>query len=247
MDIETFLNMYGLAAVFVIMLVKAIGVPIPIPADALMLATSARVATGRMALPAAFVALLVALLAGGLVQFTLVRGAGRGLLTRYGHYLGITPERLGVAAQRMQTGGVVGIGVAVLTPGVRSIAVIACGLAGIPVRLFAPGLLLGSGLFLALHFFLGYVGGSLLATVSTAIPLPVVALIVVALLAAGFGVWYAIRRRQRPQASVGAILADAAESWHEATCPVCLALGAVDRLQIALPDHPHHGGHAHGH
>ncbi|MFN8448452.1 MAG: hypothetical protein U0521_07635 [Anaerolineae bacterium] len=98
-----------------------------------------------------------------------------------------------------------------------------------------------------LHFFLGYVGGSLLATVSTTIPLPVAALIVVVLLAAGFSVWYAIRRRQRPQASVSAILADAAESWHEATCPVCLALGVVDRLQIALPDHPHHGGQAHGH
>jgi membrane protein DedA with SNARE-associated domain len=249
MDIETFLNAYGLAAVFGIMLAKAIGVPIPIPADALMLATSARVATGKMALPAAFAALLIALLAGGLVQFTLVRGAGRGLLTRYGRFFGITPARLDNAAKRMQTGGVLGIGIAVLTPGIRSVAVVACGLAGIPVRLFAPGLLLGSALFLALHFFLGYIGGSLLASISASIPLPLMMLILVVLLAAGFAAWYAIRRRQRPEASVSDILADAAGSWHEATCPVCLALGAANRLQITLPidhDHHHSGEHAHG-
>lgn len=249
MDVESFLNAYGLAAVFGIMLAKAIGVPIPIPADALMLATSARVATGKMALPAAFVALLIALLAGGLVQFALVRGAGRNLLTRYGRYLGITPARLDNAAKRMQTGGVLGIGVAVLTPGIRSVAVIACGLAGFPVRLFAPGLLLGSALFLALHFFLGYVGGSLLAAVGSAMPVPLVIGGVVALLAAGLGAWYVIRRRQFPEASSSDILAASVGAWHEATCPVCLALGAVERLQITLPvehDHHHGEGHAHG-
>ena len=46
MDFETFLDAYGLAALFGVMLIKAVGVPIPIPADVLMLAASARAASG---------------------------------------------------------------------------------------------------------------------------------------------------------------------------------------------------------
>jgi membrane protein DedA with SNARE-associated domain len=79
-DLENFLDLYGLAAIFGIMLAKSVGVPIPVPADALMLATSARVATGKIALAQAFIALLISLIAGGIVQFGLVRGPGRGVL-----------------------------------------------------------------------------------------------------------------------------------------------------------------------
>lgn len=246
MDIESFLDAYGLAAIFGVMLAKSVGVPIPIPADALMLATSARVATGRLTLATAFVALLLALTAGGVVQFSLVRGPGRSVVSRFGPYLGITPARLDAAARRMKKGGVLGIGLAILTPGVRSVAVVACGLAGIPLLLFALGLLLGSALFLALHFFLGYIGGSLLSALGTAVPLPLALAGVIILLLAGFGVWVVIRRRQRPQASMREIVADAAGAWHEATCPVCLALGAARQLQIAPPDDDHDGrGHHH--
>lgn len=240
MDIETFLDAYGLIAIFGIMLAKAIGIPIPIPADALMLATSARVAAGRLALPGAFVALLIALSIGGVMQFSLVRRAGRGLINRFGGYLGLTPARIEAAASRLQKGGAVGIGVAILTPGVRSVAVIACGLAGIPLRQFIPGLVLGSGLFLALHFVLGYIGGSLLSALGGVISPPLLIAGIIILLVAGLGVWYLIRRRQLPQATTREIVGEAIGAWHEATCPVCLALGAADRLQIQLPIEHHH-------
>lgn len=240
MDIDSFLDAYGLIAVFGVMLAKSIGVPIPIPADALMLATSARVASGRLSLPAAFAALLLALSVGGIAQFQLMRGAGRGLIDRFGRTFGITPERLDTAARRMQRGGVVGIALAILTPGIRSVAVLACGVAGVSLALFIPGLILGSALFLSLHFFLGYVGGALLASLGAIASPPVVIAVVVALLIAGFAVWFIIRRRQHPDAPVRDVLADAAGSWHEAVCPVCLALGAVERLQIDLPiEHAH--------
>ncbi len=44
--IETFLTVYGLSAIAAILLIKSIGVPIPIPADVLMFAAVARVANG---------------------------------------------------------------------------------------------------------------------------------------------------------------------------------------------------------
>jgi membrane protein DedA with SNARE-associated domain len=235
MELEAFLDSYGLAAIFGIMLLKSIGVPIPIPADVVMLAASARAASGRLNLGAAFVALLVALAVGGVIQFSLVRGVGRGLILRYGRFLGITPQRLDAVAQRLEKGGVLGIGLAILTPGVRSVAVPACGLAGIALLRFAAGLLVGSAVFLALHFFLGVLGGSVLGQIGQAVSPAAVLIAVVILLAVGFGVWYFIRRRQHPHDSAREVLAAAAGAWHEATCPVCLALGAVERLQVDLP------------
>jgi membrane protein DedA with SNARE-associated domain len=231
-NVETFLELYGLAAIFAVMLIKGIGVPIPIPADAIMLATSARVASGRMILWEAFIAILIASVIGGLIQFVLVRGPGRSILYRYGRYLGVTPARLDAASDRLKGGGILTIGVAILTPGVRSVAIPAAGLADIPLRRFIGGLIVGSGAFLALHFALGLAGGSLLATVGTVISPPLLITCVIGVVVAGFFVWYIIRRRQMPQASQREVLASAVGAWHEAACPACWALGAVDSLQI---------------
>ncbi|MBL8164153.1 MAG: VTT domain-containing protein [Anaerolineae bacterium] len=235
MDLEAFLDTYGLAAIFGIMLLKSIGVPIPIPADVVMLAASARAVSGRLNLGAAFVALLVALAVGGVIQFSLVRGVGRGLILRYGRFLGITAQRLEAVARRLEKGGVLGIGLAILTPGVRSVAVPACGLAGIALARFTVGLVVGSVVFLALHFFLGALGGSLLGQIGQGLSPTMLLVAVIVLLVVGFAVWYVIRRRQHPHDSPREVLAAAAGAWHEATCPVCLALGAVERLQVDLP------------
>jgi len=230
--LESFLDAYGLIAIFGIMLLKSAGIPIPIPADVLMLATSARVAAGKLVLPSAFAALLVALVIGGVIQFGIVRGPGRNLLYRYGRYLGITPSRLDAAGDRLRKGGTLGIGLAVLTPGIRSIAVPACGLAGIALRPFSAGLTLGSGTFLALHFILGLIGGAALSALGNTISPTILIGGIIVLLLLGLGAWYIIRRRQKPTAPAGEILREAVGAWHEATCPVCLALGAAGRLQI---------------
>lgn len=250
MDFEAFFDVYGLAAIFGVMLLKSIGVPIPIPADVVMLAVSARAVTGKVNVIAAFAALLVALSVGGIIQFSLIRGIGRGALLRYGRFLGITEERLDRVARRLEKSGVIGIGIAILTPGIRSVTIPACGIIGVSLARFAGGLLLGSGLFLALHFVLGFIGGSLLTGLSLTISPALLIAIALVLLALGFGVWVIIRRRQRPNAPAREVLRSAVGAWHEATCPVCLALGAVDRLQIDLP-HGHSGedqeGHRHVH
>ncbi|MBN8638058.1 MAG: VTT domain-containing protein, partial [Anaerolineae bacterium] len=240
-----FLDSYGLIAIFGIMLVKSVGVPIPIPADVVMLAASARAASGKLDVISAFAALLVALSVGGLLQFALIRGVGRGLLLRYGRFLGITEARLDTVARRMEKSGVIGIGLAILTPGIRSVTIPACGIAGIALARFVTGLVLGSGAFLALHFALGLLGGSLLGQAALASSPAVVIGVIIGLLAGGFGTWYVIRRRQHPDDSAREVLAAAAGAWHEATCPVCLALGAVDRLQIDVA-HVHVGARKHG-
>jgi membrane protein DedA with SNARE-associated domain len=221
--LETFLDTYGVAAASAIMLVKAIGVPIPIPGDVILLATAARAAEGKVVLSLAFAALLIAIVGGGLVQFSLARGPARQVLLRHGIRVGLTAERLDRVAAKMRRGGPLAIGVGVLTPGVRSAVIPACGLTGIPATMFVTGLVIGSAVDLALHFAIGYAGSNLLASVVA--PAPV--LVVIGLALVGLAAWLVIARRRHTP------VRDAVNAWTQATCPVCLVVGNAVRLEGA--------------
>jgi membrane protein DedA with SNARE-associated domain len=203
------------------MLVKAAGIPVPIPGDVILLATAARAAEGKVLLWLAFLALLLALTLGGTLQFVLARGPARGLVLRYGQRLGLTEERLERVAARVRQGGPIGIGLAVLTPGVRTAVVPACGLTGVPLRLFLPGLAIGSAVDLGLHFAIGFAGSSVFALVVQ--PSPILIILILALL--GLGAWLLLTRRRRGTAN------QAVNAWAQATCPACLALGALSEYQ----------------
>ncbi|HEX2620102.1 MAG TPA: VTT domain-containing protein, partial [Phototrophicaceae bacterium] len=234
---EAFLAAYGLIAIFALLLVKGIGVPIPIPADAILLIAAARCAEGSFSLAPAFIVILTAMMIGGAIQFALVKAAGRGFLYRFGGYLGLTPERLDRLTEKMKSSSIYGIGIAILTPGVRSVTIPACGLSGVPSRSFLAGLLLGSGLFLSLHFFLGYVGRSLLQSLGISVEIALAILVILAVV--GLGVWVIIRRRRHPEATTGELVAEAFQCWHEATCPACLALAAASHLDVTPPQLHH--------
>jgi membrane protein DedA with SNARE-associated domain len=220
--VEAFLESYGVAAAFAIMLIKAAGVPVPIPGDVILLAIAARAAEGKVLLWLAFAALLIALIVGGTAQFFVARGPARQLLIRYGRRVGLTQERLDRVAASVRRGGLFGIGLGVLTPGVRSAVVPACGVAGIPLALFLPGLALGSAIDLALHFAIGYAGAGLLATLVQPSPLLLIPLLAIV----GLGAWLFIARRR------GASTEVAVNAWAQATCPACLLVGGIASLQV---------------
>jgi 4-hydroxybenzoate polyprenyltransferase len=118
-----------------------------------------------------------------------------------------------------------------VTPGVRVATVPACGLAQLPYRTFLPGLVVGSGLFLGLHFAIGYLGGPLIGASSNSANLPLVT-IFAALLVLGLAGWMVMRRRTRIRKE-GAVTVtlERLNDWSDASCPVCLAIGAVDYLR----------------
>src|SRR5512138_626287 len=88
------LEMYGLVAIFLVMLLKETGIPIPVPSDLIVLLAGAQAASGRLVLWEVFLALLLAMIVGAWVQYRLVRSAGRSFLRRWGRFLGLTEERL---------------------------------------------------------------------------------------------------------------------------------------------------------
>jgi membrane protein DedA with SNARE-associated domain len=231
--LNIFLIHYGLIAIFALLLIKSIGVPIPLPADVIILTAAAWAAAGQLVLWQVVVAILLALVLGGMVQYLLARAAGRKLLYRFGRYLGLTPVRLDAASAKVKKGGVLAIGLSILVPGVRGAAIVASGLADVPASIFLSGLTLGSIVFLALHVFLGFVGGSLFATIGKILPSAGIALVVLALLVVVFALWYVAYHRQ--QVARQELDAASLEVWHEGICPACLALYTANQFRaIAL-------------
>lgn len=229
--IDLFLVQYGVAAVFIVLLLKTIGVPIPVPADLIILTVAAQSAQGKLIAWQVLIALLIALVLGGLIQFVLARGAGRGLLYRFGRYIGLTSPRLDAASARIKKGGALAISIAILVPGVRGAAITASGLADMPLRTFLPGLVAGSAVFLGLHFSLGFLGGSLFTIIGRVLPLSWITLLALALLVIIFALWIVASHRKK--AAQREVSGETLELWNEGICPACLALYAANQLQAA--------------
>jgi membrane protein DedA with SNARE-associated domain len=245
-SVTGFMATYGLLAIFVVMLLKEIGVPLPVPGDLIMLSAAGQAAAGQLVLWQAFLAILVALVLGDWLQYTLVRGVGRPLLYRFGRCIGLTPARLDAASAKVDKSGVLGVALAMTTPGVRNVVVPACGLARMPNRTFLPGLAVGCAVFLAIHFVIGYIGLPVVAAAIHAVGVPTLALFL-ALAGVGFAGWLVIRRTHRRGGTEIPPALESASDWADACCPVCLALGAVQaarqgrRSMAAEPDLPTSG------
>ena len=223
MNFDALIVQYGLLAIFLLLFIKGIGVPIPIPEDVILVAAAVGASQGKFNLFLAFVLILIAIVLGQFIQFLLARGLGRTFLLRFGRFLGLTPARLEAASARVQKGGVVGVTITLLIPGIRSVGLAAAGLVGLPFNIFIPALIASTFLSIVLHFALGYLGGSLLA-----LPLPILILVIVLSLVA-FALWVIARYRQKATRNEpgAAVL----EMWHEGICPACLALSTISPLR----------------
>jgi membrane protein DedA with SNARE-associated domain len=226
-SVARLLDVYGLLAIFAVMLIKEIGVPVPIPSDLIMLAAASQAASGKYAVWVAFGVILLAMVGGAWVQYLLARKLGRSFLYRFGRYIGLTQDRLDRAASAVRQGGAVTVGVSLVTPGIRIATVPACGLAELPMRSFLPGLMAGSGTFLALHFVIGYVGGPIVNAVMRAANLPMLVFIA-AFFVIGLAGWMLMRRRKKKAADA---TLERLNDWADASCPVCLAIGAAEHLR----------------
>lgn len=231
-----FLNTYGLFAIFVVMLLKEIGFPVPIPADLIMLGAAASAAAGQFdaqgGFVAAFFVILIPMFIGGTVQFAIARGPGRALVYRIGKYIGLTQARLDKAMNAVRKGGTAAVTVGLTTPGVRIATVPASGLANLPARVFVPGLILGSAFFLGWHFALGYVGGLALSLLN--LPPIVWAGILVVVVALGIVGWRYARKRSKGRGDeIGS--GEAFLDWADAACPACIAIALSQQRAKGVP------------
>jgi membrane protein DedA with SNARE-associated domain len=161
-QILAFFDIYGVIVLFIVMSMKSLGLPIPIPVDVILVGVAVRAAQGQISIVALFAAAMCGAVLGGMCQFLLIRGPARHFMYTYGHFVGITPRRLEYAATHIRTSSAIGIGLACIIPGLRTVALPACGLADIPPRRVAFGLTFGNTLMLGGYLTLGYRVGLLL-------------------------------------------------------------------------------------
>lgn len=220
------MDLLPLATLTGLLLIKEIGVPVPVPGDLLVLGAGAAT-SGRPEAVVWLLSILVAGYVGGAIQFLLVRGAMRdpllALLTR----LGVPRARLDGLASTLQGGGPRAIAIARATPGVRVGSIAASGIADLPWSTFLPGFLVGNTVFVGGHFALGYVVGKPALAIAEDLVKPVViAAILIGLSLVGAIAWFAIRRRGSHRGAQVAQEANFA-SWEDADCPICFTLAAV--------------------
>lgn len=214
----------GLVALFAVMLLKEIGVPVPIPSDLIMITAGVQLAAGTFGLLELAIFIELAILVGCSIHFFLARAAGRRLIYRFGRFVGLTESRLERAMSILRTRGPIALFLALNVPAARSGVVAAAGVAGLSYRAFAPPMLAGNSVFYGWHIALGFVAGpaalAFLERTNSSLLLVFGALAVVGLLG-----WLALRRRMGAGAQSGTL--DTLHSWTEAACPGCLALTAL--------------------
>jgi membrane protein DedA with SNARE-associated domain len=154
-----FIERHGLAAAFIFLLVEEAGVPVPVPGDVLMLILGVQAREGRVALWQAIVVLELGTALGATGLFFLSRWAGRDLVYRYGRYVRLTPRRLERAERWIRRYGVVAVVAGRLLPGLRIVTAVACGVFGLPARVFLPAMALGALLYITAYTLLGYFFG----------------------------------------------------------------------------------------
>jgi len=217
--IGAFAATYGVLAIFAVMLLKEIGIPVPVPSDLLMIGAGVQIASGAYGPLELTAALAVAVLVGGSIQFALARSAGRAVVYRLAARVGIGADRLDRAIARIGAGGTRAVFVGLNVPGARAAVIPAAGLARMSFVPFAAATLVGSLVFYGWHIALGYVVGPAAgAVVERSVTLAVAAVVLLA--AVGAVGWWLLRRRAQ---------SGAARAWTEAACPACLAINALRR------------------
>jgi membrane protein DedA with SNARE-associated domain len=226
-SVETILRLAldSLIGLLIVMMLKELGVPVPIPADLLMITAGVRAATGAYPLVGLVVAVEIALLLGCVGQFALVRRAGRQWVYRVAGRLGLTEERLDRAIEAIMRSGPRAVIVGLNIPGARSAVTPSAALAAMPYRTFTPAMLVGSSVYYGWHIAVGYALGP---TAELLFQRYNTTLLVVMVGLAALGLIVLVLRRRR-QHDVPETLLGRVESWTHAACPACLAITALRR------------------
>jgi len=147
---------HGYLGLFVVL---AVGVILPLPEDTTLLFAGCLVSRGQFALVPTWLAADLGCMTGISISYMIGRSAGLMFVNRFGHYVGITPQRLERTTEWFHRVGKWGLLLGYFVPGVRHLTALVAGSSKVRFPVFilfaGSGALLWSSLFLTLGYFLG--------------------------------------------------------------------------------------------
>jgi membrane protein DedA with SNARE-associated domain len=149
----------GLPVVALIVLLRSAAVPIPVPADLLVVIVGAQAREQHALLWPAWLVLAMATTVGAALFYAFVRWIGQGDVSHYGRYIGLTTERLTAAEMQLTEGGVRAVFLARVVPGLRLAIVAVCGMVSFDWWKFVAGVALGALIYVGACLTIGYVFG----------------------------------------------------------------------------------------
>jgi membrane protein DedA with SNARE-associated domain len=170
---DMFLLQHGVLAAFVYLALEEGGVPIPVPGDFLMIALGARAREGSIVLWQVIAAMEAGTILGSSLLYMLARRGGRGVVERYGAFIGIGPAQLDRAERQLQRHGAIAVVLGRLLPGLRVLTAVGCGIFRVPYRVFLPAMGLGSLIYIVAYTTLGYFAGPAVLGLFEALHLPI--------------------------------------------------------------------------
>ena len=157
--VKAFLSEHVLIAIAIAIFIEELGIPLLIPGDILMMLAGIEIARGHGTLAQVLLLEMGVTLTGATTLFYVSRGVGRSALLKYGHYIGLTHERVAYAEERLNRYPFRAVFLGRLTPGLRVLIVFACGLANVDPRRFFPALTMGAFLYLLTYTLIGMFAG----------------------------------------------------------------------------------------
>src|SRR5580658_2083928 len=156
-SILAWISQYGYFAVFVLLMLGIVGLPVP---DETLLAFSGYLAfKGNLSLPLAFAAAWAGSTCGITISYYLGRTFGLALIHRYGRYVRITEEHVMKAHAWFERVGHWGLTFGYFIPGVRHLTAYAAGMSEVAPRQFVlfaySGGFLWAATFISIGYFLG--------------------------------------------------------------------------------------------
>lgn len=180
----TLLGNNSVEALFVLLVIEEMGVPLPVPGDIVIMFVGYRASTGQGSLLWAAVTVVVAVQLGSTVLYTLSRKLGRTVLFRYGRLVHLKPERLMRVETWIRQRGPVMVLMGRLTPGLRTPTSIMAGVFRIQFRHFMFFATLAAAVWGTFWLLLGYFGGRTLIPIVRRLHPPLYVVVIVILVVA---------------------------------------------------------------
>ena len=141
---------------FALLYLEESGVPLPAPGDVYVMYVGTRIPHNPAAWVAAWLGLILAVVLGASNLYLISRRWGRKLVeSRFAEYVHLSPERLAKAEEWFKRYGVLAIIFGRHIPGFRIPITVACGVFGIPYRVFAPSVAVSTAIWAGIVLAIG--------------------------------------------------------------------------------------------